>query len=74
MLVADRKGAAMNIDLTDVQAAELAQLLDHEIVDLAVEIRRTDSPQYRVGLRQRRTALREIREMLGALTMVAEAG
>jgi len=64
----------MRIHLSDVQAVELAQLLDHEIVDLGVEIRRTDSPAYRVGLRQRRTALREIREMIGAPALVAEAG
>jgi hypothetical protein len=55
-----RGGAAMLLDLTEVQCAELQKLLEGALGDLSSEIAGTDNAEYRQGLRDRRTALEAV--------------
>lgn len=55
----------MELTLTEAQAAEVRVLLDAALGDLSTEIADTDNPGYRVGLRERRERLQEVRALLG---------
>ena len=57
----------MRLELTEFQAAELAELLESTIGSMAAEIHHTDSPDYRAGLRQRRESLRQVLSQLNAV-------
>jgi hypothetical protein len=50
----------MVIELTEEQCSELQRLLEASLGDLSSEIADTDNPQYREGLRQRRTVLESV--------------
>jgi hypothetical protein len=54
----------MTLELTTTQAAALADLLQDTLGSMSVEIRHTDSPGFRTGLRERRDALRAIHDQL----------
>jgi hypothetical protein len=57
---------AMLIELTDDEAAALHDVLDRWLGDVSTEIRHTDSPSVRDGLRSRRESLRRVRDLLVA--------
>lgn len=50
----------MNIEISDAQATVLRDLLDTRIGSLSSEIRHTDAPAYREGLREERDQLRAV--------------
>lgn len=54
----------MKIELTDAQAADLAELLRGALGDLSSEIAATDNAAYREGLRDRRASLEGVLELL----------
>jgi hypothetical protein len=54
----------MTLELTTAQAAALTDLLHDTLGSMSVEIRHTDSPGFRTGLRERRDALRAIHDQL----------
>ena len=54
----------MTLELTTAQAAALSDLLHETLGSMSVEIRHTDSPGFRSGLRERRDALRAIHAQL----------
>jgi hypothetical protein len=56
---------AMQLDLTDVEAGELRDLLDASLGDLSSEIADTDNPSYRLALKERRERLRGVQQKLG---------
>jgi len=51
----------MELTMTDVEAAELRDLLDGALGDLSSEIADTDNPSYRLALKERRTRLQAVR-------------
>ncbi len=57
----------MQLTLTESQAAELRDLLDGALGDMSSEIADTDNAGYRVGLKERRDALRAVRDQLEAV-------
>ena len=54
----------MELTMTDVEAAELRDLLDGALGDLSSEIADTDNPGYRLMLKERRTRLQAVRAQL----------
>ena len=56
----------MLIELTEVQCTELQGLLESSLGDLSTEIAATDNPEYREGLRERRSALESVLSLLAA--------
>ena len=54
----------MELTMTDVEAAELRDLLDGALGDLSSEIADTDNPSYRLALKERRTRLQAVRARL----------
>jgi len=56
----------MKIELTDAQAADLAEFLRWALGDLSSEIAGTDNAAYRDGLRDRRASLEGVLELLSA--------
>jgi len=54
----------MRIELTEEQCAELQQLLESALGDLSTEIAATDNPEFREGLRQRRSVLESVLYLL----------
>ncbi len=54
----------MHLDITADQASVLRDMLNARLADLAVEIRHTDSPAVRAGLRERRESIRGLLEQL----------
>jgi hypothetical protein len=50
----------MLVELTEEQCAELQELLESSLGDLSSEIAGTDNPEYREGLRRRRTVLESV--------------
>ena len=50
----------MLIELTEDQCAELQRLLEDTLGALNTEIADTDDPEYRQGLRERRTILESV--------------
>jgi hypothetical protein len=50
----------MQLELSEGQCAELQQLLEGALGDLSSEIAGTDNPEYRQGLRERRTLLEAV--------------
>lgn len=65
MLRADhRKGGAMQIEIAEDEAAVLRDVLTTWLADVSTEIRHTDSPAVRNGLRERRDAIRRVHDRL----------
>jgi hypothetical protein len=56
----------MELTMTEVEAAELRDLLDGALGDLSSEIADTDNPGYRLVLKERRTRLQAVRAGLAA--------
>ncbi len=54
----------MQMELTEEQASDLADLLRGALGDLSSEIAATDNPAYREGLRSRRASLEAALEQL----------
>jgi hypothetical protein len=50
----------MNVEISEAQATVLRELLDSRIGSLSSEIRHTDNPTYRQGLREQRDHLRSL--------------
>lgn len=59
----------MTLELTHAQATALSGLLQEALGNMSVEIRHTDSPGYRNGLRERRDALRAIQTQLAGVAV-----
>jgi hypothetical protein len=58
----------MQIELTEEQATDLAELLRGALGELSAEIAATDNAAYRGGLRARRTSLEGVLAKLGDAT------
>jgi hypothetical protein len=54
----------MHIELTEDEVVTLREALTCWLGDLSVEIRHTDDPAFRSGLRARRDSLRSVRDRL----------
>lgn len=54
----------MHIELTDDEVIALRETLTSWLGELSVEIRHTDDPGFRSGLRARRDSLRSVRDRL----------
>jgi len=54
----------MQIEITEDQAVVLRDLLDTWLGDVSAEIRHTDNPGVRNGLRERRDCIRGVREQM----------
>jgi hypothetical protein len=54
----------MNIEITRDEADALHDVLSRWLADASTEIRHTDSPTVRSGLRTRREAMRRVRDLL----------
>jgi hypothetical protein len=64
MLVARDEEAAMQIEITEDQALVLRDVLDTWLGDVSAEIRHTDNPGVRNGLRERRDCIRGVRDQI----------
>jgi hypothetical protein len=64
MLVARDEEAAMQIEISEDQAVVLRDVLDTWLGDVSAEIRHTDNPGVRNGLRERRDCVRGVREQI----------
>jgi len=54
----------MQIEITEDQARVLRDVLDTWLGDVSAEIRHTDNPGVRSGLRERRDCIRGVREQV----------
>lgn len=59
------RAGSTRIELDETHAEALRVLLDSAVRDLSFEIADTDLPSYRQMLRDRRTVLRQILDMVG---------
>lgn len=57
----------MKLELTAPEAEALRDLIDTALANMSVEIRHTDSREFREGLRQRREALRAVLAQLNGV-------
>ena len=55
----------MELQLTDIEAAALRDLLHTHLGDMSSEIAHTDNPAFRQGLRDTRDALKAVYARLG---------
>ncbi len=55
----------MQVEVTDEQAELLRELLDIALHELNFEIASADLPSYRESLRQRRTTVQSVLDMVG---------
>jgi hypothetical protein len=61
----------MQIEITEEQARVLLDVLDTWLGDVSAEIRHTDNPGVRSGLRERRDCVRGVREQIEPPTQAA---
>jgi predicted RNA binding protein with dsRBD fold (UPF0201 family) len=61
----------MRIDITEDEARVLRDVLDTWLGDVSAEIRHTDNPEVRTGLRERRDSVRRVHDLLGAQEQAA---
>ena len=54
----------MQIEITEDQALVLRDVLDTWLGDVSAEIRHTDNPGVRSGLRERRDCIRKVRDQI----------
>ena len=54
----------MQIEILDRDAAVLRDVLTAWLGEISTEIRHTDNPSVRLGLRERRDSIRRIRDLL----------
>ena len=61
----------MQIEITEDQALVLRDVLDTWLGDVSAEIRHTDNPGVRSGLRERRDCIRKVRDQVAPPTQAA---
>jgi hypothetical protein len=54
----------MQIDISEDEARVLRDVLDTWLGEVSAEIRHTDNPQVRSGLRERRDSVRRVHDLL----------
>jgi hypothetical protein len=55
----------MQIEITEAEAVVLRDVLDTWLGEVSAEIRHTDNPEVRSGLRERRDRVRRVHDLLG---------